>query len=121
MTAADTTRLAEIRQRCEAATDGPWSRISGYVYRSSDPNNGNGFWVDDCTGPCHDADFIAAARSDIPWLLYLVSRQEREIKAMREALALCRDYLDGRSDTPIPATVAVCRALKADTPQDGTK
>ena len=71
--------LAAIRERAAKATKGPWYRRQGYVYRRDDPHNAFGFRVDDCRGPCVDADFIAHARSDIPRLLDALEEKDAEI------------------------------------------
>lgn len=92
-------RIDEIRQRCEKTTPGPW--IS--PFDASRMGDGN----DDCNsivniegetvvgvtyydGPVlyaieTDADFISHAREDIPFLLDLLSEQEREIEQLKAA------------------------------------
>jgi hypothetical protein len=75
-------RLAEIRARAEAATPGPWRvvgrdfAIKGFPQVELPTKEQHYFPVN---FPC-DADFIAAARTDIPDLLAYVD-------ALREALA----------------------------------
>lgn len=81
--------LQEIRERCEAATEGPWTRLdarqccTGFciepVLHGSDP--------DDSLSVA-DATFIAHARTDIPALLARV----RELEA---ALTDCHQAMDG--------------------------
>ena len=91
MTAAD--RLDEIEARANAATKGPWTRwkhplgtktmdfVSAPSLRNDDAIP---FGVaDDLLG--RDAEFIAAARQDVPWLVDLARRQH---KALVEALAI---------------------------------
>lgn len=87
MTTAD--RLAEIQARANAATDGPWEH-----------NGVNGVYTPD--GSCvaityrhqdqrrwEDAEFIAAAREDVPWLLDLARKQQAALDAI---LRLADDY-----------------------------
>ncbi len=80
------SRLEEIKKREEEATPGPWtfySRDSGN--EEDDPTKdsecGLGWDIEEI--PCdmrgrfkhgHDANFIANARSDIPWLIAEVER-----------------------------------------------
>ena len=68
------TRLAEIKSRAEAATPGPWRRIAVY-------GGWDGVGCDQ--GPevarlilnhPENASFIAASRSDVPWLLEVVEK-----------------------------------------------
>jgi hypothetical protein len=65
-------RMREIREREKAATKGPWWEMDGEfegfpgsweVYRESDNNSVLGT----ADGPT--AEFIAASRDDVPWLL----------------------------------------------------
>jgi hypothetical protein len=82
LTAAE---LEEIRERCEAATSGPWHPItptddapSAGVSNATTPNrHGPTFlwWPEECATRAQDradAAFIAAARTDIPALLVTV-------------------------------------------------
>lgn len=85
MTDTETAQVQQIREREQQATPGPWyvdrPRV---VYRIRTIEGifileGNSFGVrlDD------DADFIAHARTDIPLLLALVTRQQAEIDRLR--------------------------------------
>jgi hypothetical protein len=97
-----TDRKAEIRERDEKATPGPWKLfhfLQG-VYEVCKADNYA------CGGVCvshikADADFIAHARSDIPWLLSLVDEFEAQVaserdKALEEAAALCEKEAEKR-------------------------
>ena len=74
-TAPSADRLVAIRARCEAATPGPWFSNAGLLVDVAAPGKANdGQTV--CRMPggaasrsSHDADFIAHAREDVPWLL----------------------------------------------------
>lgn len=70
MNDGDAENLAAIRARADAATPGPWDDFQ---------------WDQDTGGylPA-DADFIAHARSDIPFLLARVGQLEAENGALRE-------------------------------------
>ena len=95
------SREAQIRERCEKATKGPWM--------SGKPLPGiPRFIVGECCGtfiypltnePCHgtaasdDADFIAHAREDIPWLLDQLAsaRAEGAAEASKRLVRLQQD------------------------------
>lgn len=70
MTNDEQKRVEEIREREEKATPGPWAR---------NVNSDNNY--DD------DATFIINSRSDIPFLLDLVKRQEEKASSLTAALA----------------------------------
>lgn len=84
-------RLAEIAQRAEKATKGPWMRndyeyggIDGIqVMQTTDANKAEGKFVhpqicDDVPRP-QDADFIAHSRADIEYLLNLARLAVRAV------------------------------------------
>jgi len=86
-------KLDEIRARCEAATLGPWE------YKTNRHPNLNGTpwgWIDGPAGNmCWsgyqsriDADFIAHAREDIPYLLAEIERLKKHSENLR------LDYVD---------------------------
>ena len=95
----DTDRIAEIKARCEAATRGPWewnpenfkggwSGITGkdgvdvlFPNHCNDGDDGYA-WFEDIPNN-KDADFIANAREDIPFLLGQIDR----LKMMLDAAA----------------------------------
>ena len=76
--AEEAARLAAIRARVEKATAGPWkSRVNGQKpYKHVQFDRGPEYRALYTTSPLEafDADFIAHAREDIPYLLALVQR-----------------------------------------------
>jgi len=69
-------QIAEIRERCEKATPGPWRNSSGVMVIKDNPNGGLYIPVADMRLPVDspdnrraNAEFIAHAISDIPALL----------------------------------------------------
>ena len=61
--------LARIRERADAATDGPWMGVcdsDGYLGRVIGPD---GFGIAEDFRDDADAEFIAAARTDVPRLV----------------------------------------------------
>jgi hypothetical protein len=101
--AADSSRLAEIRARLEAATPGPWSRDPGpetelgtdlwYDRLYSDRSQPDGFvyihpvtkpedelWIAEVFQNEQDADLISHAPADIAWLLDEVERLEKRVR-----------------------------------------
>ena len=96
------SRLDEIKARCDAATPGPWSAADEReLWREDDPSIEPSWCVSqmrpgfEATSPTEgymgdvfttagffestrsDAEFIAAAREDVPWLIEQVERLER--------------------------------------------
>jgi hypothetical protein len=96
-------RLQEIRERAEKATKGPWSCWDGWgpigkgylegfmAMARIGPKGGNPLSVIHASGETQqdiyakrpDAEFIAASREDIPYLLQLVTEQQREIDRLK--------------------------------------
>jgi hypothetical protein len=70
------TRLEEIAKRAEAATPGKWKPNSneGYCDRWMFIDQGDGIYIRDA-----DAEFIAHAREDVPYLLALVASLSAEV------------------------------------------
>lgn len=69
----DDERIETIRKRAEAATPGPWD--AGLRSVCGEAFGEEGLWEWFGASPReHDADFIAHAREDIPWLLAEVER-----------------------------------------------
>jgi hypothetical protein len=113
------TRIEEIKNRAEKTTVGPWGVNTGhFVVASCGHSNdddkdyevcGNGYLMRDGVGDSDaktDAEFIAHARTDIPYLLSKVEAAEKlaqeveifaaiedpdeNLKRLREALAAYR-------------------------------
>jgi hypothetical protein len=99
-------REAEIRERAEQATPGPWYHEdirSGWSlnYRGSKPDGEQDGWLADF-GIAHgekDSAFVAHAREDVPWLLTRLdeeraarqaaeAREARLREALRQAISL---------------------------------
>ena len=83
------SRLQEIADRASRATPGPW-----HASESIDPNEGY-IYTDDTdvvADTCEsfraqaDADFIAAARDDVPWLLAEHERLSRELRQLSDVI-----------------------------------
>ena len=74
--------LARIRKQADAATEGPWMGVcdsDGYLGRVIGPD-GSGIaedFRDDA-----DAEFIAAARTTVPWLLEQVELRDEALNAV---------------------------------------
>lgn len=91
---SDQARLAEIKERADAATEGPWEA-------KRDPVKAEWMAVDtpvdlvwfpvhphkDAASNMDDAKFIAHARGDVPWLLGLCVRQAEQLDQARTLLA----------------------------------
>lgn len=93
-------RLAEIQQRAEKATPGPWTYHDGDSVSAPDGTEVvAGPWTND-NSPCveigpDDADFITYARDDIPWLLAELVSLRGQLEAATEQLAEADEYIDG--------------------------
>lgn len=80
------TRLAEIRARVEAATEGPWE----WVARTTVDGDKWAVFQGESTsalagnndGWAPDAEFIAASRADVPWLLGQVELRDKALEAV---------------------------------------
>jgi len=94
------SRLDEIKARADVATPGPWHAwdrgIGWEVHKGEECAPGCGRSCDALNGEFRetftraDAEFIAAAREDVPWL---VSEVER-LTAERDALAQIKRHID---------------------------
>ena len=83
------TRLAEIRARAEAATEGPWTaEYSGEqgncVLPPGYQSTREAVAVTRLLSAQADAEFIAHARTDVPWLLGQVELRDKALEAVRE-------------------------------------
>lgn len=90
-------RVKEIEERCKAATSGEWTLLKGYDACRYVAQVGRFCVVVPhgramLTPDMVDANFIAHAREDIPFLLH-------ELKVLERALLLaCTDCADGYRD-----------------------
>lgn len=80
LSAEQQKRLDEIREREQAATGEPWSLYgTGPFEVFSEPDSGTGEHVTHGSPREADAEFIAAARADVPWLLELVDSLQQQV------------------------------------------
>ncbi len=99
--------LATIRARADAASKGPWSAEGRFVAQEVDP------WSDvvspqvNCMAYCYggvgagielpaDAEFIAAARSDVPALIAEVEILREENTWLRESMLKQMEHYEAR-------------------------
>ena len=76
-------RIDEIRERCEAATPGPWDDKLTAVYKDETAIRICGeFYNFDA-----DAFFVAQARQDIPYLLEQLAERDKELKRLQKEVA----------------------------------
>ena len=76
--------LNRIRARANAATEGSWMGVcdsDGYLDRVIGPD---GFGIAEDFRDDADAEFIAAARTDVPWLLEQVELRDKALDAVLE-------------------------------------
>jgi len=88
-------RLAEIHRRADAATEGPWFHWLSMSYGWTIQTARGWLFQHSDKGTAADAEFIAHARADVPWLL-------AEFAALREAYATLtaeRDQLQQQVET----------------------
>ena len=101
MTAAD--RLDEIEARADAATTAPWShcldelrnRTAVHRIGSSEVNADVAFTYRDRDGRgpgMQDAEFIAHARTDVPWLIEQVRKRDAALRAVLDLHKPMRIY-----------------------------
>ena len=81
-----TDRLNEIEARANAATEGPWFVSDDAVWVDRGEGNADGI-----TGPlapwCFgEADFIAHARADVPWLIEQVRKRDNALRAVLDLI-----------------------------------
>ena len=123
MTASDRDlreTLNRIRKQADAATEGPWRHISifevgGFV---EDSHGRELFdWAQDDAGticaPDPDAEFIAAARTTVPWLLEQVELRDKALDAVRalhfeRAELACGNPTHTVPDLMCPDCLTVC-------------
>ena len=95
------TELEAIKRRCEAATDGPWnSEGSPYVFAKVPDGRPNGEGIVHCecyvrrgvTDDKANAEFIAAARTDVPELVAEVERLQEIERLWEQACDDAQDW-----------------------------
>lgn len=99
-------RIEAIKARCEAATPGPWK----CWHKDMDFGGSVKFTIGDAAvvrednqrniGPIfvkEDADFIAASREDIPYLLALIESQVAEIAELQGQLGAATKEIEQRN------------------------
>lgn len=85
--------LQEIEERAAGATEGPWVADGGEIYGAHEggrevwnrrvTEDGEFLWIGH-TEVDADAEFIAAARTDVPRLVAVVRGQAEEIQRLRD-------------------------------------
>ena len=133
MTTADEARVAEIRERAEKATEGPWDHTGQHVWCAEGTQEccGRGMPLTDdgievtgyvCCGQPEvnwqqvqvaesgetDADFIAHAREDIPWLLSQLTATLARAEAAEKERDGLRAINDAMRDQFIPMQAEIC-------------
>ena len=105
-------QVAEIRARCEAATEGPWESTGDQIVTYAVPKTASHpvqpISVGDVFIEYEDAEFCAHAREDIPALLAALDEQAVEIARLK-GLA-CVDYWG----CPIPGMTEANDGLRAE-------
>ena len=124
-------RLAEIKARCEAATPGPWRFSEAHEWQEGDgpfddwgadiqrDADGDDVVVggaqDEQGGAVgvlrnEDAEFIAASREDVPWLLTEVERLERRVRYLEHDRQILEKGLYEANVERLRAEVATAKA-----------
>ena len=121
--------LARIRAQADAATEGPWTGIrypDGFLGRVI---GGNGFGVAEDFSDDADAEFIAAARTNVPRLVdalekALILHKPVEVEPSETICSGC-STLRGQGETaryfpfteyPCPTVRDITTALEGETP-----
>ena len=97
--------LARIRKQADAATEGPWEadwRFTGWDISGNDDDGLPALIASDAYG--EDAEFIAAARTDVPWLLGQVEIRDKALESVLELHKPVRASMtsrDGVSDVTV--------------------
>ena len=124
-------RLNEIEARANAATEGPWNVFMGRIDHPGRSLVAVAYDV----GCDEDAEFIAHARTDVPWLLEQVDRRDKALEKMLRlhprVVVLHADPEFGRieddaicgacivnhepADWPCPTVEAITTALEGET------
>lgn len=96
--AADTTRLAEIQTRAATATEGPWyveahqPTLTRRVVSDNHMLDANLGYLGNSNQA--EAEFIAHARADVPWLIEQLRQRDAEIEELRTKLAVRERQLE---------------------------
>ena len=122
--------VSEIRPREQAATEGPWIRVSGLVFQplvNQEYPNGKVRWCQSLTfehksREMPDAEFISHSRTDIPYLLDLVERMGKALEELidmhitfcdRCTLTILGDgTIEHEDNCPVPRARALLEELK---------
>ena len=107
-------KLDEIRQRTEAATDGPWERFDTPDYAEIHVLGGKeaGFLPVALAGEAYNANFIAHAREDIPYLLSEVDRLNKVLPGYAESARVIALYLSKFCDRSLPYSEMIADAAR---------
>ena len=133
--------LARIRKRADAATPGPWE-VEPFTWRPGHPLPESEWLGVEATGPVkggvalillnddeddHDAEFIAAARTDVPALLDALEKVLELHQPVTDGMGFTEDGYGGISPAcsscgtsdeyavpyPCPTVTAITTALEA--------
>lgn len=118
--AKEEARLKAIRARADKATPGPWTVYDRGGCGDHDVDGPKGPEASELSGRyrgmfcrADDAEFVAHARADIPWLLDRLAAAERERDAARDFLRDVATNYDHDSDAHKYGTrCRVCEAEK---------
>ncbi len=92
-------RLAEIRERAEKATEGPW-KVGGKGWNSATVTQNGVYFTAACRPSLQgemDAEFIAHSREDISWLLERDKERQKLLDALVPAAKRQVEYHAGRN------------------------
>ena len=106
-------RLTEIRQRTEAATDGPWERFDTPDYAEIHVLGGKeaGFLPVALADEAYNADFIAHSRDDMEYLLSEVTELTELLNASKAGqLTLQKAWEQDKDELTARAEAAEARA-----------
>lgn len=126
------SRIADIKARCEKATEGPWGTgaltVHGAggdwlaVHSESATMPARRFLVVAACGPAsnessgHDAAFIAHSRADVPYLVARVERLEAELRNCAEWIERYEEWsrgdVPGLSDNGVIRFEGTCAAAR---------
>lgn len=94
------TKLEAIKERAAKATPGPWVRDGTLLLSGIEEVDLRGPTYDDwytvkSSRPDEDADFIAHAREDVPWLVGEVERLQALLGKIRRNLRGASEFIEG--------------------------